>query len=342
MERADTPKANEQRLWPYLRSRNALIGAACGVGLGICDTLGALALDVRWIWGSSDITLITGVYLTATYTILGWILGALIAARRELQRSSETISRQIEELHTTQSKLLEAQTLAALGRLAAGVAHEVRNPLGVIRSSAKLVLEDLPEGSDSYRACEFITDEVDRLNRYVTKLLDFARPLQPELRLQPLRPLVESAERVLRDDIPAERLRVEIAPRATEVQAPVDADLFTTALISLLKNANQAAAGGCVTVRLRTDDGHALIDVADDGPGVPESERSQLFQAFHTTKTDGTGLGLAMAARAVAAHGGLLEYCDNAGCGDDGRGACFRITLEGSRESGSHGRERTT
>ncbi|MCA9519603.1 MAG: hypothetical protein KC609_01460 [Myxococcales bacterium] len=326
----DDEHDDRQRLWPFLKSRSALIGAGCGVALGIVDTLGALACGVKWLWGASDITLITGVYLTTTYAVVGWVIGALIVARRELQRSSDTIRRQIEELHTTQSQLSEAQTLAALGRLAAGVAHEVRNPLGVIRSAAKLVLEDLEPGGDSYRAGEFITAEVDRLNRYVTKLLDFARPLQPELRVQPLKPLIESAERVVRENIHADCLRLEIAAKATELTAPVDADLFTTALISLLKNAGEAASGGCVEIRLQSDNGHALIDVADDGPGIPEEERAHLFQPFHTTKTDGTGLGLAMAARAVAAHGGVLEYRDRAGTGEGGRGACFRIILEGS------------
>src|SRR5262249_11940369 len=115
---------------------------------------------------------------------LGYVIGKLLEARTQAREDARTIAAQLHALETSQRAALQNEKLAAIGRLAAGIAHEVRNPLGVIRASASMVREHFTTTDEAYRACEFIREEIDRLNGFITSLLTFSRPA--ELRLQPV------------------------------------------------------------------------------------------------------------------------------------------------------------
>lgn len=298
-----------------------LKGLAFGLAVGLFDYCLFVVIGVRMSYGDHDLTLAVCGLFAATFGVLGFVNGRLAATQAELRASAALIA-------DSQRRALQAEKLAEIGQLAAGVAHEVRNPLGVIRSSTAMLLEDLPAGSEAARAGSFIVEEVDRLNAVVRALLDYARPLAPRrerLRLARLlagvRPLVEETLR---------RHAVTLRAGADEAEIAGDPDLLAQLLLTLLENAAQAMpGGGTVVVSLRGHAGAVELRVADDGPGVDAAVAGQIFAPFFTTRAEGTGLGLALAARVAQAHGGELSLRPGEGIGPDGRGACFVLKIGG-------------
>jgi len=252
------------------------------------------------------------------YVLLGFVVGRLVMARARILRDKERIAAQLALLEESRARVVQSEKLAALGRLAAGIAHEVRNPLGVIRASASMVEEALPEASDDARACAFIREEIDRLDGLITALLAFARPAHLRLSTVALPPLVERAIKLATDGRALEVVP-EIEPDLPALRA--DGDLLTQLVLDLLVNAAEAGAH-TIALRARRAEDAVRIEVHDDGPGVSESDRDRVMEPFFTTKPNGTGLGLAMASRIAEAHGGSLELS-----GAEARGACFVIRL---------------
>lgn len=219
------------------------------------------------------------------------------------------------QLARTQAELIDRERLAALGELSASIAHEVRNPLGVIFNSMGSLRRILRPTGDVALLIGIVEEEADRLNRMVGDLLDYSRPLQPALQPVELRALIEEA-------ITAARLQAGAtvgAPVAATVQiakevATIRADgrLLRQALINLFLNAFQAMPkGGRLSVKARLGDLDGVpaadILIADTGPGIPPDTRGRIWQPFFTTKATGTGLGLAVVKRIVNGHGGSIE-----------------------------------
>lgn len=311
-----------------------LWGALGGVALGVADTvlLGLLGVDFRL--GSTDATLFVGAFFTTSFTLLGFSVGALLRARLRVRRDSDTILRQLHELEESQRALLQHEKLAAIGRLAAGVAHEVRNPLGVIRASASMVRESFDPGEEPYRACEFIVEEIDRLNGLIRSLLTFSRPTELRLRSVSIDKLLDQALHLASDELGRRGIDHTRETRGALPDLAADPDLIAQVLLDLLVNAAEALGeGGRVLVRahLSTYARAVCLDVADDGPGVQVEHVPRLFEPFFTTKASGTGLGLAMARRIAESHAGSLELVPGAGAGPSGSGACFclRLPLDG-------------
>lgn len=298
------------------RSRLAWSGLALGLAVGGLDYVLFRVLGIEMHLAGRPATLGVGLFFAASYAALGFVGGRLVEARR-------TIARQLEALEASQRQALENEKLAAIGRLAAGVAHEVRNPLAVIRSAAQVVAEGLEPGGDRHRAGQFIQDEVDRLDRFVRSLLDYSRPFVVARQPVDLEAVAAGALG-LGGEVLGQRSVSVLANGGPVVEG--DADLLTQVFLCLLVNAAEATGDrGRVEVRLRREPDDIVAEVADDGPGIADSVRPHLFEPFHTTKPDGTGLGLAMAARIVQAHGARIEAAEGSGAGGDGRGACFRV-----------------
>lgn len=315
-----------------LNPRAARVGFLLGVGVGLFDYSLYSLLGVTMFIGGRDVTLWVSLFYAVTLGGMGYLVGHLIVARRELKAKAATIQNQMKELETAQRRALENEKLAAVGRLAAGVAHEVRNPLGVIRSATSVLLEELEPDSDRYKAGEFIREEVDRLNRFVTLLLDFSKPLSPDLREVPLSNIVDAACALGRSALEATNIGLTV-PQDSSPTVLADPELMSRVVFGLLLNAVEALdEGGKVAVRWRTSDTNVTLEVADDGPGVDEEMKQTLFEPFATSKASGTGLGLAMAQRIIEAHRGTLNLAEGAGAGPTGHGACFRIELP--REAG--------
>jgi signal transduction histidine kinase len=310
------------------KRRRGLIGVLAGVAMGLGDMalFSALGVDMR-IGGHDVVAGVMGLFIV-TYGVLGWVIGRLVEARERAAADARTISEQLQALAASQHALMHSEKLAAIGRLAAGVAHEVRNPLGVIRASASMLEEGSALDDDARQACRFIREEIDRLNGLITSLLAFARPTEPRLASVAPDAVIDRALRLATPE--AERRRIALVrdtpPALPDVRA--DPDLLAQVLLGLLVNATEAVGEqGRIVVRASADAAAVTVDVADDGPGVAPGNAEQVFEPFFTTKASGTGLGLAMALRIAQAHGGTLELAPGAGAGAGGAGACFRLRL---------------
>jgi two-component system sensor histidine kinase HydH len=304
------------------------IGAVGGFLLGVMDTALLYFSGVEMSLAGADGVWLVGGTFTFNTTALGWLAGRLAMAGAASRRDAETIRAQGEALAVSQRNALQNEKLSALGGLAAGIAHEVRNPLGVIRASAALVQERFEPEDDAFRACDFIVDESDRLSGLIGSLLAFARPEPLSVRSAPVPPVLERAETLAAEILTSRGIQLERDVAHSLPETPMDPDLVAQLLLDLVTNAAEMLPpGGHVTLCARLEGDAVALDVADDGPGVPESDQSRIFEPFFTTKERGTGLGLAMAERIARAHGGALRLVPGRGAGPEGGGACFELRL---------------
>src|SRR5262249_51110521 len=246
---------------------------------------------------------------------------------RRYQALSETLSEANRNLKQAQAEARRAERLAALGQLSAGLAHEIRNPLSVIKGSAELLKQKLAGSNPlSQELAGYIYTEVNRLSALVSRFLDVARPSRLDLRPEDLSAVMDKSLKAVEQQGACTRVEVH---RAYALQLPrvlIDRELFEQAFTNLVLNACEALgeSGGQLTVRVhRGRDGKEVIaEVEDSGPGVPPEMKEQIFNPFVTTKKDGVGLGLAIVSKIVDAHGGALKLISL-----PGQGACFRVTL---------------
>ena len=220
-----------------------------------------------------------------------------------------------------QAELRRSERLAALGKLLAGVAHEVRNPLAGIRSTAQLWQRGVPPDAE---AVADVIAEVDRLDTLVARLLQFSRADALELRPDDLNGIVAEAARLARPAAESQNVAVVLDLDETLPALPIAASALLQVLRNLTTNALQAMRdGGTLTLstrRLGPD--QVVVEVADTGPGLSDDARRHLFEPFFTTKTEGTGLGLAIAREIALAHRGDLRAESH-----PGRGAVFALEL---------------
>lgn len=223
-----------------------------------------------------------------------------------------------------QEQLVRRERLAALGELAAVVAHEVRNPLGVMFNSLGSIRRLLHLEGDAKLLLDIMAEEAERLNRIVSDLLDFAHPAMPAVRAEPLdRILDDAVAAAFSDSSPSIDVVREIDPELPPV--PVDARLFRQAVLNIAINAVHAMPnGGTLTIRARRDPDlrTARIEIGDTGQGIVASDRRRIFEPFFTTKATGTGLGLAVVKRIVESHRGEVHVAST-----PGRGTTFAIVL---------------
>jgi signal transduction histidine kinase len=197
--------------------------------------------------------------------------------------------------------------LTALGKVAAGVAHELRNPLNSIRLTLELLDRRVRRGAAAGDEVTAAIREVDRLDRILAKLLAFGRAGLEDRRVQEVAPLLHHAVRMVEE--PCRQKDVRIAVNAPELNADLDGPQIEQVLINLLLNAIEASPeGGAIDLQARADDSRIEIAVRDSGSGIPESARDHIFDAYFTTRSNGTGLGLAVSREIVASHGGQLEF----------------------------------
>ncbi|MEJ7729372.1 MAG: GAF domain-containing protein [Polyangiaceae bacterium] len=241
-------------------------------------------------------------------------------------RLFEEITRSYGDLQRAQEELVERERLAALGELAAVMAHEVRNPLGVIFNSLGTLEKILRPTGDAAMLLSIVREEADRLNHLVGDLLDFAKPKRPALSAEPLQAVLEGALEAAASDPGG----AEVTIRTEFGSLPLvhlDARMMRRAFLNLAVNGMQAMGGaGVLTVRACTEnDGErelVRIDISDTGPGIAPDVASRMFLPFVTTKASGTGLGLAVVKSIVDAHQGELTV-DSA----PGAGTVFTVRL---------------
>jgi two-component system nitrogen regulation sensor histidine kinase GlnL len=250
------------------------------------------------------------------------IVTAPLAGRSGRVEAAVAVLRDVTRLRQLEEDVSRGEKLAAAGRMAVGLAHEIRNPLGAIRGAVQLLRRELGDDARWTEYTLVLTKEIDRVNRIIETLLDLGRPVQ--LRLAPLN-LHQLLERValLSEEMAGER-RVTIVRRYDPSLPPIlaDEDRVVQVFHNLVRNAVEAMPGGgrlTLTTRLSMNPLFAKVDVgsgmrsmvevqvADEGEGIPEAARGKIFDPFFTTKEKGLGLGLALCHRIVEEHKGAIQ-----------------------------------
>lgn len=211
----------------------------------------------------------------------------------------------ITERKISETRLREQASLAQLGRMAAVVAHEVRNPLAGIRGALQVIGQRMPTEAPERGIVTEIVNRVDTLNAIVEDLLLFARPRPPVIRQVTFAELAGKLQTQLGNDPAFAHIEITMVPSETRMH--VDPEMFTLVMLNLMTNAGQAMKGrGAIEVTVVEDAPWIDVHVADTGPGIPTDVQARLFEPFFTTKARGTGLGLATARRIIESHGGTL------------------------------------
>jgi len=267
----------------------------------------------------------------------------VVENRRTTQRYqelAETLAETNRRLEQAQAEARRSERLAALGQLSAGLAHEIRNPLGVIKGSAEMLTQKLGESNPlATELAGYISTETNRLSALVTRFLDFARPLHADLTPSDITAVLDRALNDVAQFWKGAPVRVEKDYSVDLPLVPLDESLCEQAFVNIVQNAYDAmgGSGGTLRVQVRKSratnrDGGSLdgveVRIEDTGPGIPPELREQIFNPFVTTKKAGVGLGLSIVSKIIDGHQGTIriERADNAASdGATGPGARFVI-----------------
>jgi len=227
------------------------------------------------------------------------------------------ILRDLRDIRSLEKEVQRSERLASLGRMAAGIAHEIRNPLSSIKGFAQYFRNKFPPDSEDRNYAAVMADEVDRLNRVIQDLLNFARPQEPNLKPIDVPPLIRHALRLIQSDIRDKDIRVtEDIPPDADFTIAGDGDMLTQVFLNLFLNAIEAMqTGGRLGIALRKSREDMQIEISDNGDGIPPENLSRIFDPFFTSKKGGTGLGLAIVYRIVESHHGEIKVDSQPGKG---------------------------
>ncbi len=243
------------------------------------------------------------------FGIMFFLVGALV------QDFAQRHRQQMLQLEQAEKQLRASERLASLGELSAGIAHEIRNPLGIISSSAQM-LETQNVSDPDRQLLDIIQEEASRLNGLIKDFLFFGRPLEPHFQACDLAGLLNRQVEALQLTAQQKGVSLSLAKSVPECQAVVDADMIQQVMLNLLLNALDATAeNGHVRVILDQQQETVRITVEDDGGGIAEEHLERIFDPFFTTKGHGTGLGLANSYKIIKSHDGDFEVSSQLGKG---------------------------
>jgi len=246
----------------------------------------------------------------------------------EFGEIAHAVNRMADRRRALEEELRRQERLAALGKAAAGVAHEIRNPLNSLKLTLELLERRLRKGTATGEEIRAAIAEIDRLDAILGRLLAFGRPALTDRREQDVGALVQQAAAMVREQAQRKRVRIALPEGRGDLRADVDGPQIIQVLINLLLNAIAASPeGGEVEVKAGRSGERVWLTVTDYGPGIPEGVRPHIFEAFFTTRPEGSGLGLAVSREIVAGHGGTLEFDPSA------PGTTFRVTLPVRRQA---------
>jgi nitrogen-specific signal transduction histidine kinase len=289
-------------------------------------------------------------YSILAIRILFFFLAAMVVNRfvmenrrqiKRYQALAETLAETNRKLEQAQEEARRSERLAALGQMSAGLAHEIRNPLGVIKGSAEMLHQKLGESNPlASELAGYISTETNRLSALVTRFLDFARPLHTELVPQDVTAVLDralhSVSLARKDEDGLVRVERQYQPSLPPV--PLDESLCEQAFVNLVQNAYDAMGSKGGTLRVAAASVNSLnrpgieVRIEDTGPGVPPELREQIFNPFVTTKKSGVGLGLSIVSRIIDGHHGTIRV--EGGDGKGRQGAEFVIFFPSGEDDG--------
>jgi two-component system, NtrC family, sensor histidine kinase HydH len=265
----------------------------------------------------------------------------VVENRRQIKRYQELTERLAEtnrKLEEAQEEARRSERLAALGQMSAGLAHEIRNPLGVIKGSAEMLHQKLGQSNPlATELAGYISTETNRLSALVTRFLDFARPLHAELVPQEVTPVLDRALHSVSLTHQNDAIQVERQYQPNLPPVPLDESLSEQAFVNLIQNAYDAmgdSGGKLRVIAARTNNGNrdgVEVRIEDTGPGIPAQLREQIFNPFVTTKKTGVGLGLSIVSRIVDGHHGSIRL-ESGPEAKDSAGARFVIFFPASEK----------
>ena len=314
--------------WPVLLLPVVSAATTFGAFGLLAFTLLAIAMYmsfVLWLQAFSELTveqILPVVFLAMIGLLAKTLANELRVQSEKHRRTAEQLTAANAQIREAQEAVLRSDRLAALGQLSAGLAHELRNPLGTIKASSDMLNHSLSAENEIAReVAGFIGSEVDRANSLITRFLQFARPLQVQLEKADLSQTIDRAIAMVEREAPRISIYRNYAPEIAPF--PFDAELLERVFYNLVLNAAQATAeGGTVTVKTRAAVGTAEVAVIDRGVGIDPKIRESIFNPFFTTKPEGVGLGLAIVSKIVDEHGGKITVES-----EPGKGSIFRVLL---------------
>ena len=314
--------------WPVLLL--PVVTAATTFGLGgtmvfVVLSSAAYLTYLTFIGDRSDITVdlaLRLIFMAMVGNLANILAEDLRTQSRKHRLTAEQLSLANVQIQQAEEAVRRSDRLAALGQLSAGLAHELRNPLGTIRASSEMLERTVSgENEVAREVAGFIATEVDRCNSLITRFLQFARPLQLKPQPADLAQTIDRAVELVERETPGIAIYKNYEPEIRPF--PFDAELMERVFYNLLLNAAQATApGGAVTIKTRAAGGSAEIAVIDRGVGIGPDQIDNIFNPFFTTKPSGVGLGLAIVSKIVDEHGGKIAVES-----EPGKGSIFRVLL---------------
>lgn len=261
------------------------------------------------------------------FNLIGIVTGILSDLEKRQRKKYEQTANELkiayQQLQETFEQVRLADRLSALGQLSAGMAHEIRNPLGSIKGGIEIIEEGIDEHSKKYEFIQIIKKEINRLDRKISDFLKYAKPASPERRKNNINNLVTSVISLVEKRAEQENISIDtkLADKLPDIL--IDSDQIRQALLNIVLNAIQSIKGeGLITIYTGRGDNFLNISVSDNGSGIASENIDRLFDPFFTTKDDGTGLGLSITFQIIKAHGGEIEVKQN-----ENRGSTFNIKL---------------
>jgi len=292
------PRESELRTYVPLRAERPLSNIE-GPILGVFEIVQDLSEDYRTIIHFRHRVIVTSVVIMG---VLFFIL------RYVVKRGEKIIEKRAQERLLLKEKLSHAKRLASLGEMVAGISHEIRNPLGIVSSTAELLKQKLARSDPEVQLADVIVQEANRLNSIVTDFLNFARPQAPNLMPCKVNEVMEKNLTFLAPEI--NKNGYEIYKRFADDIPEIEADpgLLYQAFLNILMNAMQAMPeGGAIYIELSARGNTLTILFGDEGPGIPDETLNKIWEPFFTTKDKGSGLGLPIVKKVIEGHGGTIE-----------------------------------
>ena len=250
------------------------------------------------------------------FNLVGGVMGALgdrlKQARERAEHNAEERRRAYDELQKTFAQLLQAEKLAALGELSAGIVHEVRNPLAAIKGAVEILEDEIALTSPRREFADLAKKEIERLDKLVGEFLRFARPARLAVEPDDLNKIVESVASLVENQASSQAVSIEKQLRRTLPKVSIDGEQIKQVLLNLALNSLQAMTnGGELVFRTTENEDFCIIEVEDNGEGIDEAIVPKIFDPFFTTKAKGVGLGLSVAHKISVQHGGDLTVRRN-------------------------------
>ena len=301
-------------------------GVAGGVAAAALTST-AFIPHIRAAWASNTAYAATQYTQVLAFHLIGLTVGLLAGAQRRVTERYRAAVASVEqanrELRESQDHLRRADRLSALGEIAAGLAHEIRNPLAGVKGALEIIGSRVMRGTPEAEFADIGAKELARLEGLVSEFLTYARPQEPALRPSDIHDVVERVAALLRPEAERKGVALVFERPVTIPPLSLDPEQITQVIFNVVLNAIQATmAKGDVRIYESVQADWAVVDVIDEGPGVAPEHLSRLFDPFFTTKPRGTGLGLAISHRIVMAHRGTIEALPGSPSG-----SIFRIRL---------------